>query len=666
MKDEIYSAFKAKKYKTVTIVFESFSASEHVKDVFVAVAHSYRILGEFEKAINVYYRAVHSNKSDKRSSFHALYLIINNDLDNEFGFYFADSLIDCQGLSFEETVLLLKFCCLKGYRVSRVNDVIANRSDRYEILYNTFSNFNGNLLQLKSLYYSDFVNDLNYCCLVDGGAQREAVYCVLLLDLFLVDGLSFDDVITILKEFMEDSLNVVEEVVLLSLLKNFYSLNILDLEGFFSTLNPSLIYPVIYSSFSNGKVSSEKFKSLVSFVKSNIQWQSIAYASEKSILDNRIAIVVPAFLNSNSSYVKFIRDYVLSIKKVNHAAEIKIFVTDELNLDINHLKFGYKSSQEFRNRHKEIFNQEGLELFEKSVDIWYSNGPNSATYLEDFIASIYEFSPSCTLSFSAYGSLFFSDFLYKNYPFIFIQTNVKDNPNYEADLYLTFYEDVSSVSRGKRFESRWFHQKSPYVELGSKKRLNKLDYLNYEYQFVMVTVGARLSKELTNDFSCRILDFISENGVQGKSICWLIIGDFERQELISLAKARNVECNLVFKNYESSLASAYSVCDIYLNPERTGGGISIAYAISAGIPAMCFFGADASPFVGEGMLFSSIEKYIGKLEYFLEHTDKLNDAHLLQLNKLQDNHSLTAVGTSLVKYIEDAAFSFDSRISGDI
>ena len=99
-----------------------------------------------------------------------------------------------------------------------------------------------------------------------------------------------------------------------------------------------------------------------------------------------------------------------------------------------------------------------------------------------------------------------------------------------------------------------------------------------EEDIVVITVGNRLAYEISNELAEQMCELICNT----KYIKWLIVGCTE----LSLIKTRYKNLigeNIVFISYETDLPGLYGICDIYLNPKRTGGGYSIGWAMQQGL-----------------------------------------------------------------------------------
>lgn len=125
------------------------------------------------------------------------------------------------------------------------------------------------------------------------------------------------------------------------------------------------------------------------------------------------------------------------------------------------------------------------------------------------------------------------------------------------------------------------------VEIPSEKaKRSRAEFQWGERDFVMVTVGGRLEHELEEGFLSKISRMLREN----KDIKWLLVGT------LNIPALRNVHYDLLASGqirilgYENDLMGIFGICDVYLNPKRTGGETSHRWAVSRNVPVI----ADAS------------------------------------------------------------------------
>jgi glycosyltransferase involved in cell wall biosynthesis len=99
--------------------------------------------------------------------------------------------------------------------------------------------------------------------------------------------------------------------------------------------------------------------------------------------------------------------------------------------------------------------------------------------------------------------------------------------------------------------------------------------------FVLVTVGTRLTTELNKDFVKAICDV-----VQARNMIWILVGGNLPTWIVDVGKSLFDSGKLIDYGPEKDLPALYDICDIYLNPDRKGGGISVLWAMSRGLPVV--------------------------------------------------------------------------------
>lgn len=120
---------------------------------------------------------------------------------------------------------------------------------------------------------------------------------------------------------------------------------------------------------------------------------------------------------------------------------------------------------------------------------------------------------------------------------------------------------------------------------------NRREYGLREEDFVMVTVGVRLQLEIDDEMIKNVCRLLSEK----KNIKWILVGDNVESE-DPLFNRFMAEKRIINWGREKRLEDLYQMCDIYLNPNRRGGGVSIRRAMCLGLPiAMTDFPSDALP-----------------------------------------------------------------------
>jgi len=116
----------------------------------------------------------------------------------------------------------------------------------------------------------------------------------------------------------------------------------------------------------------------------------------------------------------------------------------------------------------------------------------------------------------------------------------------------------------------------------SLRTFTRAEYNLNEDDIVCITVGNRLNMEITEDFFVSMFNLMNEH----KKIKWLIVGVkwFSFLETrVDIRTSKTFENSIQFIGYESDLAGLYQICDIYINPLRSGGGTTVVWAASIGL-----------------------------------------------------------------------------------
>lgn len=139
-------------------------------------------------------------------------------------------------------------------------------------------------------------------------------------------------------------------------------------------------------------------------------------------------------------------------------------------------------------------------------------------------------------------------------------------------------------------------EKIKYLNLGNlPQKKNQPVYTREEFglsdnDFLMITVGSRLQWEASPEFIryvCKLMD-------QEKSIRWILVEDITYMNSDFPLFKKYLESGRIIRwGYEYHLESLYKIVDVFLNPNRQGGGVAIRQAMAQGVPiAMTDFPSD--------------------------------------------------------------------------
>ena len=264
-------------------------------------------------------------------------------------------------------------------------------------------------------------------------------------------------------------------------------------------------------------------------------------------------------------------------------------------------------SRQFESTHKIFFGQE--------IDVLYIDGKTIRERIQNSINKVFEFNPSIILDMSdelAPQSYILNQFFeIEYYPWrmqcssMFFDRLMVLSKN-RAYHYSKYYNDYNLKLKEYRID---FSESLP------QKKHYRADYDLKEEDYVIVTVGARLNTEMDNIFIDDICKLIQKYS----STVWLIVGIKNNCYIQRNYKELVNEKKILFCQYEEDLAGLYDICNIYVNPPRTGGGRSIRSAMQRGIPVIINdeILSDGVDFVKVEMVTNNQKEQMQKLEQYI-------------------------------------------------
>lgn len=266
----------------------------------------------------------------------------------------------------------------------------------------------------------------------------------------------------------------------------------------------------------------------------------------------------------------------------------------------------YYGSREFEEYH--------VTAYHPSVAIEYTDIITPKEKMQHELDKIIEFSPDLIIDMSTDASIF--SFIYSQY----FLTLCLPLSGYQSSAYFAYFvtKDKACFSRANSIygavDENQVIEYSSFCLLPPSPRHNytRADFLLNEDDFVLITVGNRLSREMTQSF----VDTICETLLVKPNIKWLVVGS--KNEYLFRNYADYCDSHkIIWIEYEDDLPALYKMCDLYLNPIRMGGGASIYWAMCCGVPvAMLSAVCDITPIVGVEN--TAGDTYMDMVEYALK------------------------------------------------
>ncbi|MCL2633253.1 MAG: glycosyltransferase family 4 protein [Oscillospiraceae bacterium] len=244
----------------------------------------------------------------------------------------------------------------------------------------------------------------------------------------------------------------------------------------------------------------------------------------------------------------------------------------------------YDSSMSFMKPFFAVNNQgiipreELLNLYPEDIKLHYTFNDTMKNRQQDALDLICKINPYCILDFTdeqAPVSYYYS----KSYPTIYFPIR-KQGCSSSFFHKCVVWESGDSVQISPPAKEEQVIRLPLFKEYVKPfKKFIRTDYSIATDDVVVVSVGGRLVFETSNELLKSMCELLCYNN----SIKWLIVG---------CSSFPYIECNypdlitnrnIVLIDYETDLPGFFSICDIYLNPSRIGGGTTVAWAMQQGL-----------------------------------------------------------------------------------
>jgi len=138
-----------------------------------------------------------------------------------------------------------------------------------------------------------------------------------------------------------------------------------------------------------------------------------------------------------------------------------------------------------------------------------------------------------------------------------------------------------------------------------------------EDRFILVVIGIRLEFEVTDAF----MDMLEEVCSQG---CYVVFAGIMDNYNKLMESYPVVSANSSFIGYCNDMLALMDICDLYVNPERLGGGFSIIEAFVKGKPGVYLKSGDVYTAGGESFAVDSFKEMAEQILKYKEDKDYYN------------------------------------------
>ncbi|CAO3436148.1 glycosyltransferase [Azospirillum endophyticum] len=227
----------------------------------------------------------------------------------------------------------------------------------------------------------------------------------------------------------------------------------------------------------------------------------------------------------------------------------------------------------------------------------------TADKLSGFLSAVEAFDPDLVIAFG--GSVIVADLLASTHPVLCIPTTSGRTVSL-ADIVLDFGGHAPPAGDGRLARS-WRPARFGLSLRRTGETATRTEFSLPDAAFVCVVVGNRLDLEADGaflDLLDRVLDAVPRalvlfaGGVE--SLPGQLAADRHATRLRSLGHVDRMEALM-------------SVCDLFVNPRRTGGGAGVAQAMAGGVPVLSFDGGDVASVAGPSFLVADDAAFVARV-----------------------------------------------------
>lgn len=158
-------------------------------------------------------------------------------------------------------------------------------------------------------------------------------------------------------------------------------------------------------------------------------------------------------------------------------------------------------------------------------------------------------------------------------------------------------------------------EKLPLLVNGAQGKYKRADLGLAEGRFLTAIVGNRLNEDVSDEFQSLMRAMLRSL----PEMDFVIIG--EAQKLKERFAEEASAHRIYFLGYQQELMEVYQLLDLYLNPDRAGGGFSGAMALLADLPVVTLPDCDVSCMTGDAFVVADYGQMLGTVQRYVKDPD---------------------------------------------
>ena len=162
-----------------------------------------------------------------------------------------------------------------------------------------------------------------------------------------------------------------------------------------------------------------------------------------------------------------------------------------------------------------------------------------------------------------------------------------------------------------------------------KREFARTEYGLNDDDIVVITVGNALDYEISKELAEQMCALLRCD----QRVRWLIVG-CAKHPCINNRHDDLIGDSVLFIDYENDLIGLYGICDVYLNPNRVGGGTTVAWAMQQGLAVI------SPSTASDGLCYLGKSNALPKEADLVPYIKKLSDNNGLLLSEKKKNRSI--------------------------
>lgn len=234
---------------------------------------------------------------------------------------------------------------------------------------------------------------------------------------------------------------------------------------------------------------------------------------------------------------------------------------------------------------------------------------------------------------------------------VFLQTSLRNRPPYDFDRYL-YLGERRAIDATHIHPELWHYHSFGYERFGEGSGLSRRDIGLTDGDVVLVTAGNRLEVEVDAEIAAIVARVMAAQA----NVKWLLLGVRDESKVrANLGESfAGLQDRVICKGYVKDIGDHLALSDIYVNPRRTGGAVSMALSVYGGTPVISFAGNDAGNFLIDDMICETAEQYAERLMRLAADKAHLADVDVRQRARFDSGHTIEASAADLVEHLKAA------------